>query len=165
SDARCAYDPAAAYRGGNLRRDVAGHVRALGYADPGTLVGPDPDPRTDDDDEVALMLSDFGREGVGHPEGVVAGTGVECVAEAGGATRSAYLYRRASARLDPAAGADLVRYEPRFRRGPYLTTYDRQGRRTPRNPRPVRDPYASNPERTTVSTPFYTLGFSDRWIL
>src|SRR5690606_24302428 len=104
-------------------------------------------------------------EGVGHPEGVVENTGTEVVAEADGATRYAYLYRRASARLDPAAGADLVRYDARFQRGPYLATYDREGRRVPRNPRPVRDPRASNPENTTVRTPFYTLGFSDRWIL
>ena len=45
-----------------------------------------------------------------------------------------------------------------------LRTYDREGRRTPRNPRPVHDPYVSNPEDTTVRTAYYTLGFADRWM-
>jgi hypothetical protein len=86
-------------------------------------------------------------------------------AAAGGATRYAYLYRRASLRLDPAAGADLVRYDVAFRRGPYLRSYDREGRPAPRRPRLVRDPYVSNPEDTSVRTAYYTLGFTDRWVL
>lgn len=164
-DERFVYDPAVAYRGLDLRRDPVGNVRVLGYADPGTLVGPDPNAGLDDDDEVALLLADFAGEGVGHPEGVAARTGTEVMASAGGATRYAYLYRRENARLDPAAGADLVRYDPSFRRGSYRQAYDREGRPPPRRPRLVRDPYVSNPENTTVRTPYYTMGFSDRWIL
>lgn len=164
-DERFVYDPAVGYRGLDLRRDPTGAMRALGYADPGTLVGSDPNRDLDADDEVALLLADFGAEGVGHPEGVVARTGTEVAATAGGATRYAYLYRRATPRLDPAAGADLVRYDPSFRRGSYRQAYDREGRSPPRRPRLVRDPYVSNPENTTVRTPYYALGFSDRWIL
>ena len=166
-DERFVYDVAVAYRGMDLTRgeDVFGQALVLGYADPGTLVGPDPDAGLDADDEVALMLMDFGDEGTGHPEGVAAGSGVEIAATAGGATRYAYLYRRLDTRLDPAAGAGYVRYDPVFERGPYRQTYNREGRRARQDPPLIRTPTASNPENTTVRTDFYTLGFSDRWIM
>lgn len=165
-DERFVYDVAVGYEG--LRpeecvnaewcRDLAGHVVVPGYADTGTLVGPDPDARLDDDDEVALMLADFGARAAGHPAGVDTASGVEVAATAG-RTRYAYLYRRTGSRLDPAAGVAYVHYDPVFTRGPYRQTYRRGGQRND-------DPFVTaNPESTRVRTDFYTLGFSDRWVL
>lgn len=170
-DERFVYDLAVAYRGlgpadcpgRGWCGDLGGHVVGPGYADPGTHVGPDPETALDADDEIALMRADFGERGRGHPTGVDAASGVEVVAEAGGRPRYAYLYRRTDPALDPAAGEAHVRYTTAFERGPYLTTYDRAGRTLPR--RRESGGRASNPERSAVETAFYTLGFSDRWIL
>jgi hypothetical protein len=171
-DERFAYDVAAGYA--DLRpedcvnpdwcRDLAGHLVLPGYADPGTLVGPDPDAALDADDEVALMLADFGEAASGHPAGVDAATGVVVAATASGRTRHAYLYRRTDPALDPAAGAAYVRYAPTFVRGPYLETYRRGGHRAD-GPHGDGPRATANPESTTVRTDFYALGFSDRWVL
>lgn len=176
-DERFFYDLATVYTGMSPKdcarrawcRDLDGHVEHLGYADPNTHVGPDPDATVDADDEVALMLADFGEVATGHPSGVDPRTAAVLTVAVDGETRAAYLYRRTDSRLDPAAGKQYVRYTPHFVRGEYLETYERGGRRPPwmgwPTGNPSRDRLGSNPERTRVETGTYTLGFADRWIL
>lgn len=173
-DERFVYDLATVYQGLTpddcARRswceDLIGHVVMLGYADPGTHVGPDPDPVLDADDEIALMLADFGPRAELAPSGTV-----ELAATAGGVTRYAYLAAD-SPGLGPEAEAPVphVALDIAFRHGPYLATYDRGGR-SPQKlfnwpfGHPSRERDANNPEATTVRTAHYTAGFSDRWIL
>jgi len=69
----------------------------LRYADAGTLVGADPDPLLDADDEVVFMAKDAGTvapEGTPDPPGVVARTGMRAaVADTlAGGTGSVYLF-------------------------------------------------------------------------
>ena len=143
-------------------RDVLGHVVEVGYADPGTQVGPDPDPALDADDEIALMLADFGPRAAAPPPGAV-----ELEAATRGHPRYAYLLADAGLPLAPQAH---VEYRPTFARGPYLATYDREGREPPYFMNwlygyPSGNRPASNPETTTLTTPHYQLGFRDRWVL
>lgn len=173
-DERFEYDIAVVYADLNPRRcarpswcrDVMGQVIELGYADPGTQVGPDPDATLDADDEIALMLADFGPRASEPPAGAS-----EVAVASGGTTRYAYLLASPEAAGAPgASGEPYVRYTAQFERGPYLATYDRAG-----SPPPVlmnwlygypsRQRRGNNPETTTVATDHYTVGFSDRWIL
>ncbi len=116
-DERFRYDLATVYTGMEPRdcprrawcRDLDGQVEILGYADPTTHVGPDPDPAFDADDEVALMVADFGERTDAHPPGVDPETATEVAAETGGERRFAYLYVRTDPALDPAAGRRYVR--------------------------------------------------------
>lgn len=175
-DERFVYDVARVYAGltpGDCPRawwcrDLEGHVVTLGYADPGTHVGPDPLPGLDADDEVALLAADFGTplaEGQ-VPEGVDPASGVEVRVEVGDEERAVTLWRRRSARPAPDAG---VTYAAQFERGSYLSTYDRAGRRPPWIGWPLGFPSGTrtglNPEDSWVRTPHYALAFSDRWIL
>jgi hypothetical protein len=126
----------------------------LTYTDAGTFTGPDPNAAVDANDEIALMGIDTGnRAPAGSvPAGVVAGTGTEVrvVDPAGEPTPSyVYLFRR-SGNLDPGAGRRYVDYQFRLLSGDYKTTYNvSQG---------------PNPENSTITTPFYSHHFSDRWI-
>ena len=173
-DERFRYDVATAYRGmapgdcarASWCRDLEGHAVVLGYADPDTHVGPDPDPTLDADDEVALLAADFGDGPGGVPPGVEHGSGVEVRIGEGAAERVVTLWRRGGTGLE--APAARVRYRPSFRRGPYLATYDRGGRRPPRVGWPGGMPSGgrggSNPEDSWVQTAHYALAFSDRWV-
>ncbi|MEL6615433.1 MAG: hypothetical protein AAFQ43_06835 [Bacteroidota bacterium] len=144
-------------------RDVTGQVVEVGYADPDTQVGPDPDATLDADDEIALMAADFGPRLTN-----LSVSAVEVSVASGGETRYAYLL--ADPEAVHVAERVYVDYTPRFERGDYLATYDRTG-----SPPPVlmnwlygypsRQRPGNNPETTTVSTEHYTAGFSDRWIL
>ena len=147
-DERFVVDYAQVYNG------VGGDGRgfsALAYADAGTFTGPDPDPGLDADDEVVVMAADAGdRAPRGSAPPGLASDPVEVqLARRDG--RRAYVYLgRQSGGLDPAAGADYVRYRFRLAAGTY------------------RDDYAiargPNPEDTDVVTDAYARHFSDRWV-
>ena len=128
------------------------------YADPSTLTGPDPDPRVDADDEIALMARDAGakaplrRGKLVRPRQLARGAAVDLRVKAPetGAVRHLYLFRSKRGKLDPSAGKDLVDYRFALLSGSYPQTFDfRNG---------------PNPESSTVETPSYKLRFTDRWI-
>jgi hypothetical protein len=126
------------------------------YADPGTFTGADSNANVDADDEIALMARDTGLEapaGTQRPAGVVAGSGVKVRVRTtlGGQTKDGwvYLFRR-SGGLSPGAGQAYVDYDFVLLSGDYKTTY-----------RLLDGP---NPENSTVTTPYYSEHFSDRWL-
>jgi hypothetical protein len=129
-------------------------ITQLTYTDPGTFTGPDPNPKVDGDDEIALMGIDAGvRAPSGsRPPGVVAGTGHEVqITDSLGEPTPAYVYLfRQTGGLDPSAGRSYVTYHFGLRSGAYKTTYKLQ--------------QGPNPEDSTVTTDAYTRHFSDRWV-
>ncbi len=176
-DERFVYDLADAYEGitechydpvtntyGNSCDNLPGHVVTLGYSDPQTAIGPDPTPTLDANDEVALLLSDFGSLGVGHPKKVVKTTRVQVAVAVGGTTYYAYLYRRSHPSLDPSARTDYVTNDFNLVNGSY-STYNIVG--VPGNSGTVPPPGfgASNPENTVISGQSYSVDFADRWIM
>ncbi len=126
------------------------------YADAGTFTGADANPNVDADDEIALMARDVGVEApadASAPAGVVAGSGVKVQVRStlGGTTRDGwvYLFKR-SGSLSPSAGQRYVNYAFNLLSGAYKTTYKLQD--------------GPNPENSTLTTPYYSLHFSDRWL-
>jgi hypothetical protein len=129
-------------------------VTALSYTDPNTFVGPDPNPKLDGDDEVAMMARDSGSKASTHrhPRGAYAASRVEVRVRdplVKGSKGFVYLFKGDGSR-NPAAGRHYVRYRFDLLSGDYKTTYD-----TASGP---------NPEDSTVSSPEYSQHFSDRWI-
>ena len=125
----------------------------LRYADAGTLVGADPDPLLDADDEVVFMAKDAGTvapEGTPDPPGVVARTGMRAaVADTlAGGTGSVYLFA-SDGTLAPGAGAQYVTYTFAPTLGAFPGAY--------------RFAAGTNPETSTVVTPHYQRRFTDRW--
>lgn len=126
---------------------------ALQYTDPNTFVGADSDPSFDADDELTFMAADAGdRAGAKQrkPRGVrgKAATRVRIADPLGRKPDYLYLYRSQGKRK-PAAGKDYVSYDFQLASGDYRTTYRRDD--------------GPNPERSTISTHDYEIGFSDRW--
>jgi hypothetical protein len=126
------------------------------YADPGTFTGADANPNVDADDEIAFMARDTGLEApsdAGVPAGVVAGSGVKLRVRTtlGGKTRDGwvYLFKR-SGNLSPGAGKKYVDYTFHLNSGDYKTTYKLAA--------------GPNPEDSSVTTPYYSTHFSDRWL-
>ncbi len=176
ADERFVYDVALIYEGlpgcpyspstgsyGSVCNDLDGYVTMLGYADPNTVVGPDPDPTFDDEDELALLLSDFGDQGRGHPRGVRNNTRTEVTGTLSGTTYYAYLYVRRSSTLTPSAGQDYVDYSFDLVNEPY-NRIGILGLNSDRYPPPP-DHGASNPENTVVTGQWYEVEFADRWIM
>jgi hypothetical protein len=125
---------------------------ALQYTDPGTFVGPDPNPTLDGDDEVDFMASDAGlRAGarVKRPRHTARGaaTRVEIEDPVTHAKRWIYLFRGTTGL--PSLPTDYVTYDFNLLSGDYKQTYNRSA--------------GPNPESSTIHTPGYTAGFSDRW--
>ncbi|MCB0858038.1 MAG: hypothetical protein KDB57_07970 [Solirubrobacterales bacterium] len=137
--------------------------QGVGYADPSTLAGADPDPTLDADDEVALMAFDAGRSAWGKPDpaGTVAGSRLPVRIEdplAPTNERFIYLFRSKGG-LQPSAGQNYVEYEFALRNGlSYPADYNFAGTAgsapSPRN----------NPEDSRVTTDAYELDFESRWI-
>lgn len=129
-------------------------VTELQYTDPGTFVGPDPDPALDGDDELALMASDLGPRApkrMRAPRNVKrGGASALTVSDPLSAARERVYLFRATAKLKPAK-ADYVHYAFKLASGEYKATYKRGD--------------GPNPESSTVSTPSYRAGYSDRWFL
>ena len=127
-------------------------MNVVGYADPNTWTGADPDPLVDADDEIAFMARDAGGKPPSYsvPAGVVASTGVQVfiVDPLNLQNGLVYLFRRSGA-LDPAAGKDYVDYRFQLASGDYKSTY--------------RFTDGPNPEDSTVTTAYYRHHFADRW--
>ena len=126
------------------------------YTDAGTFTGGDTNANVDANDEIALMAKDTGYEapgGSGNPNGVVGGSGVKVRVRStlGGQTKDGwvYLFRR-SGGLSPGAGHKYVNYQFNLLSGEYKATYKLED--------------GPNPENSTVSSPNYTVHFSDRWL-
>ena len=173
-DERFVYDLARAYPPGLESRDcprrawcrdLEGQIVEVGYADPNTYIGADPDATFDALDEIALMLRDFGGPTDADPPGVDVASRTVVTAFAQGESRSAYLYRRTAALRDSARYVD---YEVVFERGAYFETYDHGGRMPPILGFPYGHPSGerggSNPENSTVTTSKYRVHFADRWL-
>ncbi|MEM6782450.1 MAG: T9SS type A sorting domain-containing protein [Bacteroidota bacterium] len=116
------------------------------YADPALLIGADPDPLIDQDDQVLLLPDTFGRAAPAGsaPDGLGAAdlVRVRVADPISGPDRVAYLALAPNAPPVPSAA---VRYD-------YLPdgdTYDYAG---------------PNPEQSIVATPYYERRFRDRWI-
>jgi hypothetical protein len=129
-------------------------VTALTYTDRGTFIGPDPNPKLDADDQVAIMSRDAGSKATTarNPSGTVAGSGAELRLRdplASGKVGFLYLFRSRGAR-DPSAGRRYVHYDFHLLSGAYKDTYH-----TASGP---------NPENSTIDSPYYEQHFSDRWI-
>jgi hypothetical protein len=126
------------------------------YADPNTFTGADANPNVDSDDEIAFMAGDTGLEAPSdatNPPGVVAGSGVKLRVRSslGGSTKDGWIYLfKRSGTLDPGAGQHYVNYTFNLLSGNYKTTYKLQD--------------GPNPENSTISTPYYSDHFSDRWL-
>ncbi|MBN1529064.1 MAG: hypothetical protein JW895_08385 [Thermoleophilaceae bacterium] len=126
------------------------------YADPNTFTGADSNGNVDADDEIAFRAVDAGVEApsnAGSPAGAVAGSGVKVRLDStlGGTTSTAWIYLfKRSGNLSPGAGKQYVNYQFNLLSGNYKTTYKLQD--------------GPNPENSTVTTPFYSDHFSDRWL-
>ena len=134
----------------------ANGVEYVNYTDPDTWVGPDTDTTLDANDEVALMVKDTGarRVGLSEPAGVI-GQGVEVKVTDPLDSGEGYVYLfRHDGSLDPSAGEQYVDYDFNLTSGDYKTTYKRNG---------GSGSNLGNPETSTVTTPSYQRGFSDRW--
>jgi hypothetical protein len=125
----------------------------LAYTDANTWTGADPDPNLDANDELALMGTDGGIEAPAGsaPPNVVAGTGEKIkVTDPAGDPTPAYVYLfRQTGSLDPGAGRSYVNYTFSLNSGDYKTTYNLAT--------------GPNPENSTITTPYYSHHFSDRW--
>lgn len=149
--------------------NVVGAVVQLYYTDSGTFVGADPDPAFDRNDELVFMARDAGTEAAANtaaPSSVQPGTGVKVMISepGGGGSGFVYLYRQ-NGTLAPGAGQSYVNYNFVLASGGnYLTSYDRVGT-SPDDNRRTGDALGANPENSTVTTPYYSQHFSDRWIM
>ena len=126
------------------------------YADPNTFTGADANANVDADDEIAFRAVDAGLEAPGDatsPAGTVAGSGVKLSLSTfiDGKTKKAWIYLfKRSGNLSPGAGKQFVNYNFNLLSGNYKTTYKLQD--------------GPNPENSTVTTPYYSDHFSDRWL-
>ncbi|HZP56844.1 MAG TPA: hypothetical protein VFC53_04730 [Dehalococcoidia bacterium] len=130
------------------------NINVLVYADPNTFTGADPDPTLDADDEIAFMAKDAGdlAPGGAQPAHTVPGSGERLTITdplPPGGTGYVYLFRQ-DGTLDPGAGQSYVSYAFNLLSGNYKTTYHLAG--------------GPNAENSTVTTPFYSHHFSDRWV-
>ncbi|MBK8170394.1 MAG: hypothetical protein IPK60_08600 [Sandaracinaceae bacterium] len=130
----------------------------LVYADGNTFTGSDPNPRVDEDDEIALMVKDFG----GNPTSTVPPAGVDAdfvvrfAVRDGTAAGYVFAFRDSSHATTRSTG-DYVTYDFGLTSGDYRTTYDFRG---------IDDNGTefANPENSTVTAASYTRHFSSRWI-
>jgi len=131
-------------------------VTYVNYTDPKTWIGPDTDATVDANDEIALMAKDAGARltGAPYPPGV-AGRAVEVkiTDPLDGGEGYAYLFEQDGS-LDPGGGAQYVDYNFNLTSGNYKATYKLNGGSAPN---------LGNPETSTVVTPNYQRGFTDRW--
>lgn len=141
-------------------------VTSAGYSSLDTYTPPDSNPNLDADDEVSFLGGDTGVEAapsVAPPAGVdptsrqqVRVTDPLATGEVGYLT----LFRSTSVGIDDStAGSTGVDYHFQLVSGDYKATYKMGTRSLAPN-----DSWGFNPETSTVTTPAYSLGFSDRWL-
>ncbi|MFQ5599112.1 MAG: hypothetical protein ACE5G2_01010, partial [Candidatus Krumholzibacteriia bacterium] len=137
---------------GTVYDTTATGLTFLTYADGGTFTGEDGNPRFDLDDELAFMARHAGGISLAsaHPAGVVPGTGLELAITDPLTGDVGYVYFFRSGTLAPGAGQSLVDYQFNLLSGDYKTTYNTS--------------HGPNPENSVVTTPSYSVHFSDRWI-
>lgn len=139
---------------GTVYGNGSGGPATIQYADPNTWVGADTNPSVDADDEVVFMASDAGASaprGTAPPAGVVATSATQvAVTDPRASNEQGWVYLfRSTGGLDPTAGKDYVDYDFVPTGGDYKTTYKRAA--------------GPNPETSKVTTPTYSISFSDRW--
>lgn len=129
-------------------------ITTLAYADPDTYCGADTDPTFDADDELVFMARDAGDHagvGAGLPSGIAGTTGVEIKIRDPLDAGLGYVYLFVSdGSLTPDAGQDYIAYTFNLLAGSYIPNYD-----TSNGP---------NPEDSVVTSAYYGMHFSDRWI-
>lgn len=145
----------------------------LVFSDPNTLIGEDPNPNVDVDDEIVFMADDAGGQAPAgsEPGGVKADSGFEfTVTDPADAGDVGYVYLFVQeGGLDPSAGLDYVDYDFELVNGgtnpfdynfstPDDPNYSAIGD-PPENPTP-----GLNPENSRVQTSAYSTAFQDRWI-
>jgi hypothetical protein len=152
-DLRLAYPDPFSCAGNGLCYLPFSTVAKLRYADPGTLVGGDPDASLDADDEIVFMAAGAGASAVAaaDPAAVVAGSRVRVKVNdpLDGGVGYVYLFRR-KGKLDPAAGKAYVKYTFQLASGAYPSTYKFAA--------------GTNTETSTVVTRYYSRRFTDRWL-
>ncbi|RYE21707.1 MAG: T9SS type A sorting domain-containing protein [Sphingobacteriales bacterium] len=137
---------------------------SLQYCDANTWVGTDGTATFDTDDEVVFMARDAGGDlapnSASYPAGVIATAGaqVKLTDPNNASTPPSYVYifkKNTTTGLQQSAGKSYVNYAFKFKVG--ATTYDATQ---------YKNNYAffQHLETSTVSTPYYKIGFSDRWI-
>ena len=129
------------------------------FADEKTRSGADADPTFDNDDELVFMGKDQGAQvpsgSKATPDGVVEEQGIEVKVgdPIDGGAGYVYLFRSAG-KLDPAAGKKYVDYDFKLTNlSPSKTIATGYGYLN-----------TNNPEDSTVTTPFYRLHSTDRWM-
>ncbi|RCH56409.1 hypothetical protein DJ568_00685 [Mucilaginibacter hurinus] len=137
---------------------------SLQYCDANTWVGTDATTTFDNDDEVVFMARDAGGDqapvSASYPTGVQASAGAMItVTDGNNPTAPAsyiYIFKKSSTGgLQQSAGKSYVNYNFSFKVGTisygpaqYKANYT----------------FGHHPENSTVTSPFYQIGFSDRWI-
>ncbi|MEA2420137.1 MAG: hypothetical protein QOE60_2343 [Thermoleophilaceae bacterium] len=151
-DLRLAYPNPFSCAGNGLCYPPFSTAPKLRYADPGTLVGADTDPKLDADDELVFMAKDAGSAAAAaaDPATVVAGSRVQVKVRdpLDGGVGYVYLFKQ-KGKLDPGVGAAYVTYAFNLASGSYPATYKFAA--------------GTNTESSTVVTRYYSRRFSDRW--
>ena len=146
------HDPIASFYGSQVNL-----VSTLVYTSTNTWTGADPDPKFDNNDELAFMARDAGNAaapGTAPPVGARAGTGVEVhVTDPLAPANDSYIYlfnKIVGSTLVPGAHVKYVNYTFKLLSGAYKPTYGLTG--------------ANNLENSTVKGATYTRHFSNRWL-
>jgi len=132
-----------------------------GYTTWSTYTPPDGDPTLDANDEISFLASDAGRTtDAAAPPGVDATsrTPLHLTDPIDGHTGTVYLFTSATL-TGGSAGTTAVHYTFSLDSGDYRATY-----RIGPSALAPNNANGPNPEHSTVDTPFYSLGFSDRWL-
>jgi len=129
-------------------------LATLVYTDAGTFTGADPDPSFDSDDELVFMARDAGVRSAASvvPSGTIEAGSLELAITdplTPGEKGYVYLFEH-DGTLDPSVGQSYVSYTFELLSGSYLETYDLGN--------------GTNPENSTVLSPYYSIHFADRWI-
>jgi hypothetical protein len=123
-------------------------IRVEVYADPNTWVGPDPNPRIDHDDQISLSAASAGRVSGQRPPARLGSRFTRIVLGTRGHQAAIWVgVARSDPGPSPSAG---VHYDFGLLSRDYRATYGLQA--------------GPNPEDSTVTTPFYSRHFSDRWL-
>ena len=136
-------------------------TQTAGYHSWNTYTPSDSDPTLDSNDEISFLASDTGKStDADAPAGVDAAsrTHLALTDPITGKKGSVYLFTSATL-TGGSAGTDGVNYTFSLDSGDYLSTYKiGPSALSPNNAN------GPNPEHSTVSTPFYNEGFTDRWL-